>query len=214
MSCKKLNILLADDHAIVRSGLKHMLEDLSDVGLVGEAENGGEALLRVRREEWDVVVLDLSMPGQNAMDVLRLMKTERPELPVLILSMFPEDQYALRALKAGASGYLTKASAPDQLIIAIRRVVEGDAYVSPKLARKLTENLHSKPARTVHELLSEREFFVLCAIAGGKSLTQIAEELSISTKTVSTYRTRLLTKMGMKSNVELARYAVEHGLVT
>jgi two-component system, NarL family, invasion response regulator UvrY len=213
MQGQKLKVLLADDHALVRAGLRRVLQDEPDIETVDEVDNAGEALRRVREQHWDVLVLDLNMPGQNTMDVLKLIKIERPALPVLIVSMYSEDQYATRALKAGAAGYLTKASAPDQLISAIRKVADGNAYVSPKLARTLAEQASSKPGETMQELLSGREFTVLCAIAAGKTVTQIAIDLSLSAKTVSTYRTRLLSKLGLRSNIDLARYAVDHGLV-
>ena len=157
--------------------------------------------------------MDINMPGQNSLDVLRLIKLEKPELPVLILTMYPESQYALRALKDGASGYITKQSAPDNLIQAIHKVTEGGAYVSPTLALKLAGQLRTKPKETLFDLLSAREFTVLCAIAEGKQLAQIADELNLSAKTITTYRTRVLNKIGMRSNTELIRYALEHGLI-
>lgn len=213
MKRENLKILLTDDHAMVRTALKRVLQDVPGIVLVGEADTANEALRQVREQHWDAVVLDLNMPGQNAMSVLRIMKVERPELPVLVLSMYPEEQHAVRALKSGAAGYVGKASAADELVKAIQKVVQGDVYMSSKLARKLTEYLRAKPSETVHELLSDREFTVLCAIAEGKSITQIAEELNLTTQTVSTYRSRVLSKMTMRSNIALARYAVEHGLV-
>lgn len=214
MSTDKLKILIVDDHALVRSGVRRILHDEPDIEVVGEADNATQALKRVRSEEWDVVVMDINMPGQNALDVLRLMKIEKPELPVLILTMYPENQYAMRALKDGASGYVTKSSAPDHLISAIRKVVEGGAYISSTLAMQLANQLRSKPKETLDDLLSDREFSVLCAIAEGKPLSQIANELSLSAKTITTYRARLLGKLGMRTNTELVRYAIEHGLIS
>lgn len=214
MSTDKLKILIVDDHALVRSGVRRILQDETDIEVVGEADNATQALKRVRSEEWDVVVMDINMPGQNALDVLRLMKIEKPELPVLILTMYPENQYAMRALKDGASGYVTKSSAPDHLISAIRKVVEGGAYISSTLAMQLANQLRSKPKETLDDLLSDREFSVLCAIAEGKPLSQIANELSLSAKTITTYRARLLGKLGMRTNTELVRYAIEHGLIS
>ena len=214
MSSDKLKILVVDDHALVRSGVRRILQDEPDIEFVGEADTATQALKRVRSEEWDVVVMDINMPGRNALDVLRLMKLEKPELPILILTMYPENQYAMRALKDGASGYVTKGSAPDQLIAAIRKVVEGGAYVSSTLAMQLANQLRSKPKETLYDLLSDREFSVLCAIAEGKPLSQIANELSISAKTITTYRARVLGKLGMRTNTELMRYALEHGLIS
>jgi DNA-binding NarL/FixJ family response regulator len=211
---ENLKVLLTDDHAMVRTALKRVLQDVPGIALVGEADTANEALRQVREQHWDAVVLDLNMPGQNAMSVLKIMKVEQPELPVLVLSMYPEEQHAVRALKSGAAGYVGKASAADELVKAIQKVVQGDTYMSPNLAKTVTEHLRARPSQTVHELLSDREFTVLCAIAEGKSLSLIAEELNLSAKTVSTYRSRVLSKMTMRSNIALARYAVEHGLVT
>ena len=160
-----------------------------------------------------MLVLDLDMPGQDSLDILRHVKNNHPDTAVLILTMFPEEQFALRTLKAGAAGYLTKQSAPEQLLTAIRRLGEGGTYISASLAATLAANLRSRRADTINELLSDREFTVMRGIAGGESITQIAKELNLSAKTVSTYRTRLLTKLNLQSNVELARYAAEHGLV-
>ncbi len=213
MSRDKLKILIVDDHLLVRAGIRRILQDEPGIELVGEADTAAEGLKRVRGEDWDVVVMDLNMPGQSPLDVLGLIKLEKPELPVLILTMYPENQYALRALKEGASGYITKASAPDHLITAIRKVVEGDAYVSSGLAMQLATQLRSKAKETLYELLSDREFSVLCSIAQGKPLAQIADELHLSAKTITTYRARVLGKLGMRTNTELVRYALEQGLI-
>lgn len=208
-----IKILIADDHAIVRQGLKQIVANDLTMTVVGEAQNGHEVFERVRELALDVVILDITMPHKSGLDVLKELKRERPQLPVLVLSMHPEDQYAVRVLKAGASGYMTKESAPEQLIEAIRKVYRGGKYVSPSLAEKLAFNLHSDTEKPLHENLSDREYQVLCRIAQGKTVTDIADEISLSVKTVSTYRVRLLEKMGMSSNAELTRYALQYQLV-
>ena len=213
MNQAKLRVLIADDHGILRSGIKRLLLEMPDIDAVGEAENGAQVLQRMASQHWDVLVLDLDMPGQDSLDILRHVKNNHPDTAVLILTMFPEEQFALRTLKAGAAGYLTKQSAPEQLLTAIRRLGEGGTYISASLAATLAANLRSRRADTLNELLSDREFTVMRGIAGGESITQIAKELNLSAKTVSTYRTRLLIKLNLQSNVELARYAAEHGLV-
>ncbi len=208
-----IRVLIADDHAVVRQGLKQILGDTPTMLVAGEATNGQEVLAKVRAETWDVVVLDISMPDRNGLDVLKELKAERPKLPVLMLSMYPEDQYATRALKAGASGYLAKDSAADELVRAIQRVVAGGRYVSPHLAEKLAFEIGADSSKLPHETLSDREFQVLRLIATGKSAKDIAAELSLSVKTVSTYRARLLEKMGLGSNAELIHYAIQNRLV-
>jgi two-component system, NarL family, invasion response regulator UvrY len=213
MTPGKLKILVVDDHALVRSGIRRLLRDEPDVETVGEAECATQALQSVRKEHWDVVLMDINMPGQNALDVLRTMKGEKPSLPVLMLTMHSENQYAMRALKAGASGYLTKTSAPDHLITAIHKVAEGGAYVSPALVLQLATRLSWKPKDALDDVLSDREHAVLCAIAQGKRLAQIADELNLSAKTITTYRTRVLEKLGMHSNTELVRYALDNHLL-
>jgi DNA-binding NarL/FixJ family response regulator len=213
MNTTGLRVLIADDHAILRSGLRRLLQEMPEVEAVGEAESASQVRERMRSECWDVLLLDLDMPGQNPLEVLKLVKSEHPDAAVLILSMYPEEQFALRALKAGAAGYLSKKSAPEQLVTAIRRVAEGGTYISAALAVTLARNLRARPVDTINDLLSDREFSVLRGIATGKPLSEIAKELSLSAKTVSTYRTRLLTKLNLHSNVELARYAAEHGIV-
>jgi DNA-binding NarL/FixJ family response regulator len=209
----KLRILIADDHALVRSGIRRLLRDEPEIEYVGEAETANHALQMVRKESWDVVILDINMPGQNALDVLRIIKQENPSLPVLILTMHAENQYALRALKAGASGYVTKASAPDQLISVIHKVVDGGAHVSPALVKEMATRLNGKPKEAIEEMLSDREYAVLCSIAQGKRLSQIADELSLSAKTITTYRTRVLEKLGVNSNTELVRFALDNNLI-
>ncbi|WP_227816956.1 response regulator [Nitrogeniibacter aestuarii] len=210
---KRIRVMIADDHAIVRQGLRQILSDTEDMEVAGEACNGVEALHLSREGEWDVVLMDVSMPDRNGIDALKLIKKEHPRLPVLILSMYPEDQYAIRALKAGAAGYLTKQSAPDLLVTAIRQVASGKKYVSPELAMELAEAISEDTDRPLHEKLSDREYQTLCMIASGKTLTQIAEELNLSVKTVSVYRARLLEKMRLRNNAELTHYGLKYGLV-
>lgn len=206
-------ILIADDHTIVREGLKQILEETKDLVVTGEAANGHEALDCVRRRDFDAVLLDISMPGRNGIDILKEIRTERPNLPVLVLSMHSEEQYAVRALRAGASGYITKESPPDELILAIRKVATGKKYIGPTLAEKLASVLEKGKDKHLHEALSDREYQVLCMIASGKSVKEIGEELSLSIKTISTYRTRILEKMGMKTNAQLTHYAIQNRLV-
>lgn len=213
MTREKLKILLADDHGIVRAGIRRLLRDEPDIEVVGETDTASAALLMVRKEAWDVVVMDINMPGQSALDVLRLIKLEKPELPVIILTMHSEEQYAVRMLKAGAAGYVTKASAADYLLAAIRKVAEGGTYISAALASQLAARLKSQSKESLDDLLSDREFSVLCAIAEGKPLSQIAEELHLSAKTITTYRARVLSKLGMHSNTEMVRFALDHGLI-
>jgi two-component system invasion response regulator UvrY len=208
-----IRILIADDHAIVRHGLRQILSDSEDMTVTGEARNGVQALQLARESEWDVFLLDVSMPDKNGIDTLKQIKKEFPKLPVLMLSMHPEDQYAIRALKAGASGYLTKQSAPELLVTAIRQVASGKKYVSPSLAEELANAISDDSEKAPHEKLSDREYQTLCMIASGKNLTQIAEELKLSVKTVSVYRARLLEKMKLKNNAELTHYGIKHGLV-
>ena len=209
---KPIRVLIADDHAIVRQGLRQILSDTPDLTVAGEAENGVQAVQMVRSGEWDVVLMDVSMPDRNGIDALKLIKKEFPRLPVLILSMYPEEQYAIRALKAGASGYLTKQSAPDLLVTAIRQVASGKKYVSPSLAEELANAIGEESERPAHEKLSDREYQTLCMIASGKTPTEIAEALNLSVKTVSVYRARLLEKMHLRNNAELTHYGLKHGL--
>jgi two-component system invasion response regulator UvrY len=208
-----IRVLIADDHAVVRQGLKQILGDTPEMVVAGEATTGQEVLDRVRAEAWDVVVLDISMPDRSGLDILKQLRSERPKLPVLVLSMHSEDQYAMRVLKAGASGYLTKDSAPDELVKAVRKVVSGGRYVSAFLAEKLAFEIGTDSNRLPHETLSDREFQVLRGIAAGKSVTEIAAELYLSPKTVSTYRARLLQKMNLTTNAELIHYAIQNHLI-
>jgi len=191
---KRIRVMIADDHAIVRQGLRQILSDIEDMEVAGEACNGVEALQLSREGQWDVVLMDVSMPDRNGIDALKLIRKEQPRLPVLILSMYPEEQYAIRALKAGAAGYLTKQSAPEQLVTAIRQVASGKKYVSASLAMELAEAIGEDTDRPLHEKLSDREYQTLCMIASGKTLTQIADELNLSVKTISVYRPAFLKR--------------------
>jgi two-component system invasion response regulator UvrY len=208
-----IKILIADDHAIVREGLKQIVAETTDMVVADEASTGHEVLNKVRNNEYTVVVLDISMPGGDGLNILKQIKKEKLKLPVLILSVHPEEQYAVRVLKSGAAGYLTKESAPGELISAIRRVSSGRKYVSSLLAEKLAFDLQSEGEKPLHETLSDREYQVMCMIASGKRVKEIAEELCLSVKTISTYRSRILEKMGMKNSAELTHYALKQGLV-
>lgn len=207
-----IKILIADDHPIVRSGLKQIM--IKEPGMVveGEAQNARELLALVRKQAWDVVVLDINLPDRSGLDVLTQLKKEFPRLPVLILSVQPEEQYAVRALKSGAAGCLDKHSAPVELVKAIRKAVAGGKYVSSSLAERLAHHLDSGE-RALHETLSGREFAVMCMIATGKRINEIAEKLFVSPKTVTTYRARILEKMGMKTNADLTHYVIENKLL-
>ena len=208
-----IRILIADDHPIVREGLKQILAETSDMAVAGEAANGQEVLDRACTNDLDLVLLDIAMPGRGGLDILKQLRREKPTLPVLMLSVYPEEQYAVRALKAGASGYLTKESLPKELVAAIRKVSQAGKYVSSSLAEKLAVYLQADAEKPVHELLSDREYQVMVMIASGKTVQQIAEELSLSVKTISTYRSRTLRKMEMKNNAEFTYYAIKHALV-
>src|SRR5882762_8754405 len=208
-----IKILIADDHAIVRRGLKKVLAETSDIVVAGEATNGREALEKLQAGNWDVLVLDINMPGRSGLDILKDIKRLRPELPVLVLSMHAEEQFATRTLKAGASGYLNKESAPEELVKAIRKVCSGGKYVSATQAERMVGELTGDTDKLPHELLSDREYEILCLIASGKTPTQIAGELSLSVKTVSTYRARILEKMNLTTNAQLTHYAIKGGLV-
>jgi len=208
----KIRILLADDHVMVRKGLKQILDETHDMHVAGEASNGVEVLDKIHQSDWDVLVLDIAMPGMGGIDVLKRLHDEKSTLPVLILSSYSPEQYALRLMKSGAAGYMTKESAPDELVLAIRRVAQGRKYISPSVAELLSENLSDPAIQSPHELLSDREFQVMCQFAQGKTASEIADILSLSVKTISTYRSRILTKMHMKNNAELTHYAVKNGL--
>ncbi len=208
-----IRVLIADDHAIVRKGLRLIAKEQASEIEVDEAENGQEVMEKIRQARYDVLVLDISMPGRNGLDILREVRHALPSLPVLILSMHPEEQYAIRMLKSGASGYLTKDCAPDQLVPAIQKIARGGKYVSDILAEQLLFNLTGEANRPPHELLSDREYSVLVLIGQGKTPTEIAEQLILSVKTVSTYRTRVLEKLNLQSTAELIRYVIENNLV-
>ena len=205
---------MADDHAVVRQGLKLILADHFKKAVFGQARNATEALMRIAKEHWDVLVLDITMPGRSGLEILQDVKRLRPKLPVLVLSMHPEDQFAVRMLKAGADGYLTKESADVELVGAIKKVVGGGRYISPSLAERMASYLTIDVHKAPHERLSDREFLVLRMIASGQTVSQIGRELSLSVKTISTYRARLLDKMDMKNNSELTHYAVQQHLVS
>ena len=198
-----IRIIIADDHPIVRAGMKQIISEASDLIVADEASDGHKLLNKIKVDNFDVVILDITMPHMDGLDVLKQLKIEKPRLPVIVLSIHPEDQYALRVLKAGASGYVTKASAPDELINAIRKVFRGGKYISPSIAEKLAFQLDANFEEMPHETLSDREYQVLCQLASGKTVTEIAAELALSVKTVSTYRARILEKMDMKNNAEL-----------
>lgn len=206
-------ILIADDHPIVRKGLRQILEEGKIVRSVEEAENGKEAIEKVRKGSFDVVMLDISMPEMSGLEALEEIKKLTPSLPVLILSIYSEEEYAVRALKSGASGYMTKKSAPDELIAAIRKIVRGGRYISPSLADFLATHLTGEDSKPLHEALSNREFQVMRMIAAGKSLKEIAFDMSLSPKTISTFRTRILQKMQMQSNADLIQYAIKNNLM-
>ena len=209
-----INVIIADDHPIVRAGLKQIIKEDAFIAVAGEAGNGIELLEKVRQKTYDVVLLDLTMPGMDGIDVLKQLKLEQPHLPVIILTIHPESQYALRIVKAGASGYITKESASEELIKAIRKVHAGGKYITPSLAEKIAFALDKDNVQLPHEALSDREYQVLCLLGSGKTVSQIAEELALSVKTISTYRTRILEKMRMENNSELIHYAVQNGLTT
>jgi DNA-binding NarL/FixJ family response regulator len=206
-------IVIVDDHTVVRRGISQILSDNDDMQVVGEAANAGEMMQVLRTCPCDVLVLDISMPGKNGLDALKSVRKEWPRLQVLMLSMYPEDQFAMRAFRAGAAGYLTKHSPPEKVVEAVRRVASGKKYITPEVAESMAEVLDVNPDLSPHELLSDREFQTMQLIAGGKTLTEIAEILCISPKTVSVYRARLLEKMKLKNNSELTHYALKEGLV-
>jgi DNA-binding NarL/FixJ family response regulator len=208
-----MRILIADDHAVVRRGLRQILAEAFAKATFGEAATTQQVLELVWKEHWDIVILDLTMPGGSGLDVLKEIKRARPKLPVLMLSMHPEDQFAVRLLKAGASGYMTKESAPEELVGAVNKAIAGGRYVSLPLAEKLASLIMHDAQISLHESLSDREFLILRLIASGKPVSIIARDLSLSVKTVSTYRTRLLEKMSMSNNSELVHYAFQNELV-
>lgn len=208
-----IRIIIADDHAVVRTGLKQIIESDPNLRVTGEASNGFELIEKIQEGNYDVVLLDISMPGKDGLETLKDVKRIKPRLPVLIFTVYPEDQYAVRLLKAGAAGYLNKECEPEELIEAIHRVAMGRKYVSENLAEILAQKIEETSSVPLHESLSDREFQVLCMIASGRTIKQIAEELQLSSNTISTYRIRILEKMKMKNNAELTHYAIKNGLV-
>jgi DNA-binding NarL/FixJ family response regulator len=206
-------ILIVDDHAVVRQGVRYILQnELREVEF-GEAENAEEALKKVGEQNWDLVILDIKLQGRSGFDILAALKRSLPQLPVFVLSMYPEDQYAIRMLKLGACGYMNKENAPEELAWAVKRVLAGRKYVSPSLAENLVFNSISDTEKTLHEKLSDREFHVMLMIASGESVTEISEKLHLNVKTISTYRARVLEKMKMGTNAELTGYALKHHLI-
>jgi two-component system invasion response regulator UvrY len=208
-----IKILIADDHTIFREGIKHILAEYPDLVVADEANNGQEVLDKIWKNNYDMVLLDITMPGMTGLEVLKQLKNDKPKLPVLILSMHPEEQYAIRVLRAGASGYLTKESAPDELITAIRKISQGRKYITSSLAERLATEVEADTEKPLHDILSDREYQVLRMIAAGKTVKHIAKELSLSIKTVSTYRTRIMEKMKMKTNAEVMHYVIKHQLL-
>ncbi len=208
-----IKLLVADDHAIVRKGIEQIIAETTDIVVTAEARNGQEVMDKVSKNVYDLVLLDIAMPGRDGLEVLKELKKNKPKLAVLMLSMYPEEQYAIRALRSGASGYLTKESAPDELIAAIRKVSSGGKYISSSLAEKIVHKLGNQSDAPLHEQLSDREYQIFIKLASGNTISEIADELVLSVKTISTYRARLLLKMNMKSNAEITRYAIENKLV-
>jgi two-component system, NarL family, invasion response regulator UvrY len=209
-----IKVLIADDHPVVRLGLRQILADTNDILVGGEAGSAQEVLRLVRDERWDIVLLDISLPGGNGIALIGEIRKERPETRVLILTAHPEEQYAVRAIKAGAAGFLNKESAPDRLTEALKKIAEGGRYVSAELAEALASLVAGEAGGQPHERLSDREFEIMKLLASGKTVSQVALELSLSVKTISTHRTRILRKMNMKTNAELTSYAVRQGLVS
>jgi DNA-binding NarL/FixJ family response regulator len=207
-----MKILICDDHKIVRIGLKQILQQLYGVSFIDEAGDGDEAIRQLKNNDFNIVLLDISLPGKNGLEVLQIIKSKWPSVSVLILSMYPQEQYAIRALKLGASGYLTKETAYEELLIAVKRISEGGKYISPSLAENLALFLDKDSVEKKHDLLSKREFEIMIKLANGKALNDIGNELLISIKTVSTYRTRIMEKMELTKNAELAKYCMENKL--
>jgi len=207
-----IRILIADDHAIVRHGLKQIIEDSGEMRVVAEGESGIDALRKIREIGCDVVLLDISMPDMSGIDVLKQIHAERPQLPVLILSIYPEDQYATRLIKAGAAGYMTKESAPAEVVKALLHVAGGKKYISPAVAEMLANEIGKDEEKLPHQILSDREYQIFLLLASAKTVTEIADALALSVKTISTYRSRILEKMNLHNNAELMRYAIDHHL--
>lgn len=208
-----IKVLVADDHALIRKGLKQILDDTEDMRVTGEAESGMQTLRMLQEGDYDLVLLDISLPDKNGVEVLKQIRLNHPQLPVLMLSMHAEEQYAVRSMKSGASGYLNKQSAPAQLVTAIRQVASGKKYISGELAEQLANGLTEGYQELLHQTLSDREYQTLCLLASGKKLSEMAEIMSLSTKTVSVYRARLLDKMKLKTNAEAIQYAISNHLL-
>lgn len=208
-----INILIADDHAIVREGLKQIVAEQKDMYVGGEAANYTELFQLLLQKNWNIIILDIHMPGKNGLEALKDIRQQYPDLPVLILSMYSEEQYGLRSIKAGASGFMEKVSAPDELVKAIQKIISGEKYIGPRLVEQMAKSLESTHKSQMHESLSDRELQILCLIASGKSAEDIAKELIISVHTVYSYRNRILEKMKMKSSVELTQYAIRNNLI-
>jgi len=208
-----IKVLLADDHTLVRKGIIQILLDIPELEIIDEACDGKETLKQISSKEYDLVRLDISLPGRSGLEILKQIKYLKPELPILILSMHPEEQYAVRSIRAGASGYLTKESAPDELVRAIQKVARGGRYITSTLAERLAFEIEHKAPDNLHESLSDREYQVMCMIASGKTVKEIAIILSLSVKTISTHRARILKKMRMKNNAQLIHYAIRNGCV-
>lgn len=208
-----ISILVVDDHALIRKGIKQIFDDIPDIHVTGEAATGIQAVSMARENGYDLVLLDINLPDRYGMDVLKQLKSERPGIKIIVLSTYPEDQYGVRTLKAGAMGYINKQSAPEKLVSAIRHVIGGKKYISESLAEQLLNNLIGESHDLMHQRLSNREYQTLCLMASGKSLTEISEIMLLSPKTVSVYRARMLEKMGFKNNAEAVHYAIAHHLV-
>jgi len=208
-----ISILIVDDHALIRNGIKQLLGDIPDIRVTGEAATGIQAINMMREQIYDLVLLDIALPDKHGMDVLKQSKSEQPDIKIIVLSMYPEDQYGVRALKAGAMGYINKQSAPEKLVSAIRHVISGKKYISEILAEQLLNSLIGESQELMHQSLSNREYQTLCLMSSGKSLTEISEVMRLSPKTVSVYRARMLEKMGFKNNAEAVHYAIAHHLV-
>lgn len=208
-----IKILVADDHAVVRAGLKRIIDDIPGMVVADEASSGQEVLEKALEKDYDIVLLDITMPGRSGFDILKELRSQKPNLSILFLSVHPEEQYATRVLRMGASGYMTKESVPEELVTALLKVASGGKYISSSLAERLASELEASSAQAPHRILSNREFQVLCMIASGKAVKDIAKELFLSVKTISTYRSRILQKMNMGNNAEIIRYAIDNELI-